>query len=59
MKKLPKSLYVKVEESGNEEFFVASEDLYDIAEKGETIKVGTYELQITKTVRMLVEEKDK
>lgn len=59
MSKLPKSLYIKIEQDGDDEFFIANEDLYDIAEKGETIKVGIYKLQSVKTVRMLVETKEK
>lgn len=44
-KKLPKMLFVKIEQVGDDEpYFVAAEAMYDLAEMGEKIKIGTYKL---------------
>ena len=47
MKKFPKTLYVKIEPDGTEHYFVATEDLVDLADIGEKTKVGVYELTET------------
>lgn len=44
MKQLPKKLFVKVEKDDEVGFFVADEDMYGLAEMGEKIKIGTYQL---------------
>lgn len=45
-KKLPKTLYVKLEKDSNSDtsYFVADEDMYGLAEMGERVKIGTYQL---------------
>lgn len=44
MKKLPKTLYVKVEQDDHNGYFVADNDPYCLAEMGQKIKIGTYKL---------------
>ena len=43
-KKLPKTLYVKIEKDSSTSYFVADEDMYGLAEMGKKIKIGTYQL---------------
>ncbi len=44
MKKFPKTLYAKIEDDGDTHYFVATEKMVELAEVGETVKVGVYEL---------------
>ena len=45
MKKLPKKLYVtRANEGTKDEYLVCSETFSELAEKGETIEAGVYEL---------------
>jgi hypothetical protein len=52
MPKFPKLLNVKIETDANAgtEYFVANEDITDMAEMGEKIVVGVYRLTELKTV---------
>lgn len=45
MKKLPKTIYVKREQDGDDSFLIADEDLSGISEAEETIAAGEYVLQ--------------
>lgn len=45
--KFPKVLYVKMEADGDITYFVPGECLADIAEMGETVQIGVYELSET------------
>lgn len=56
-KKLPKVLYVKVEQDGDSHYFVADENVYNLGEMGEKIKIGTYKLVDTNDAQMLIEMK--
>jgi hypothetical protein len=47
MKKFPQTLYVKIEPDGTSHYFIATEDLTDLADLGEKTKVGVYELTET------------
>ena len=40
--KLPSSLYVKLEEDGDIEYFVAGTEFSALVEMGETAKIGVY-----------------
>lgn len=53
MKNFPKTLYVKIEHDREPEddFFMASEDVSDLSESEETVKVAVYKLD---TVRNAV-----
>lgn len=44
MSKLPKTLFVKIESDSGTEYFVADADAAMLAEQGEKIKIGRYEL---------------
>lgn len=43
--KFPKTLYVKIEEDGDENYFVSFVEIGELAELGETVPVGVYELK--------------
>ena len=45
--KFPKVLYVKMEKDGDITYPVPGERLVDIAEMGETVQIGVYELRET------------
>lgn len=56
----PKTLYVKIEtleEGGDDPFFTAFENMYGIAEQGETIKVATYRLICIDDVELVLSSK--
>ena len=54
-KAFPKKLFVKVDGDKGEEYFVADENSYRLAEMGETIKIATYELVQVEDARVMVE----
>lgn len=54
-KKLPKTLYVKIEQSDDTPYFVADEDAYGLAEMGKKIKIGTYTLVEINEAQMLMD----
>jgi hypothetical protein len=47
---LPDVLVVKREEDGNDSYLIASDKLGDLAEMGEKLKVGVYQLQYIQTL---------
>lgn len=49
----PKTLFVKVEEDGGTEWFVADDDAVSLAEAGEKIKVARYELVETSSLELV------
>ena len=49
MKKLPKTLYVKIEKESSTEYFVADAEAAALVEMGQKIRIGVYELVETKT----------
>jgi hypothetical protein len=53
-KKLPTTLYVKIEKDGTTEYFVADDEMYGLVEKGDRIKIGTYELVETTMAEAIV-----
>jgi hypothetical protein len=42
--KLPKTLYVKIEQDGNKSYPVAADDPLGLAELGEKTRIGVYSL---------------
>ena len=44
IKQFPNRLFVKIEDDGDKSYFVPSTQLYDLAEMGEKIKIGVYQL---------------
>jgi hypothetical protein len=44
IQQFPNRLFVKVEHDGDESYFISNAKLYDLAEMGEKIKIGTYQL---------------
>jgi hypothetical protein len=44
IKQLPKRLFVKIENDGGTSYFSADAELYALVEKGDKIKIGTYQL---------------
>lgn len=48
-KKLPATLYVKIEKDSANEYFVADPDAYNLVEMGQKIKIGVYKLVETNT----------
>jgi hypothetical protein len=54
-KQFPKTLFVKVEGKADEEYFVADDNSYVLAEMGETIKIATYQLVEISDAKVLVE----
>lgn len=56
--KLPGTIYVKISDiEGDKPIFSAEPNSYDLAEKDETVLVGTYQLIETNRVRLLAESK--
>jgi hypothetical protein len=56
MKKLPKTLYVKIEPDKDcDGYFVADANAYGLASPGETIKIGTYKLVEVNEAKMMVD----
>lgn len=51
MKKLPNTLYVKIEKDSGTEYFVADDEAAALVEMGQKIKIGVYELVETKTAQ--------
>lgn len=43
-RKFPKTLFVKIDGNAGEEYFDAHEDMYVLCEKGDKIKIATYQL---------------
>lgn len=56
-KRFPKRLYVKVDGDRGEEYFVADDDLYGLAEMGETTKIAVYDLVEVTEAKVMVETK--
>lgn len=54
IKTLPKKLFVKIEGSGEEAYFAANDDMYCLAEMGQKIKIGTYQLVEITTAEVVV-----
>lgn len=53
--KLPKTLYVKREDDGNEYYFVATEKMRElVTDINDTLNVGTYQLTETNEVDTLL-----
>ena len=55
MPKFKSTIYVKQEADGKNRYLVASDDLMDLAEMGESIQVAVYELVVAKTLRTVPE----
>lgn len=55
MKALPKTLYVKYEQDGDENYLIAGETQRELAEMSETVTVGKY--QLIETAKVSMEEK--
>lgn len=55
MPKFKSTIYVKQEVDGKNQYLVASDDLMDLADMGESIQVAVYELAATKTLRVVPE----
>lgn len=53
-KKFPERLFVKREHNGEESWFVADDNNYDLAEIGAKTKVGVYQLVNTETVELVL-----
>lgn len=43
-KKLPKTLFVKIEKDGSTEYFVADDEAACLVEMGQKVRIGTYKL---------------
>lgn len=56
-KAFPKKLFVKVEGEKGEEYFVADDEMYGLAEMGQEIKIATYQLVGVEIAQVLVETK--
>lgn len=52
--KFPKVLYVKMEKDGDVTYPVPGEHLIDVAELGETVRIGVYDLRETTYLELLV-----
>ncbi len=52
--KFPKILYGKMEKDGDTVYPVVAEKLIDIAEIGETVRIGIYELKETDYAEVVV-----
>ena len=50
MKTMPRTVYVKIEEDGDESYLCAVDDPKDLAAVGEKIRVGVYDLRVTSTL---------
>lgn len=49
----PKTLFVKVEEDGGMEWFVADDEAVSLAEVGEKVRVARYELVDTSSLELV------
>jgi hypothetical protein len=56
-KRFPKKIYVKWEDSGDEMFLMAGEDMYGMVEVGSKTTVATYQLVETTEAEMVVSTK--
>lgn len=56
MKKLPKTIFVKLDTPDNDEpYLVASDDRYGLAEQGQKVKIGTYKLVEVSNVELVMD----
>jgi hypothetical protein len=55
----PIRLFVKLEADGDETYFVPSTKLFDLAEMGETVKIGVYQLVETTFAETVVKTTSK
>ena len=53
-KRFPAKLFVKIEEDGDNSYFVPGGNLIELAEMGETVKVGVYQLVETTFAETIV-----
>lgn len=54
MKQLPKTIYVKIENSDRESYLVASPEKYGLADQGDKVKIGTYQLVEVETAELVL-----
>jgi hypothetical protein len=53
-KRFPAKLFVKIEQDGDTSYFVPASSVDELAEMGETVKIGVYQLAETTYVETIV-----
>ncbi len=56
-RKFPDVLYAKIEEDGDSSYFCADADMNNLANVGETVRVGTYKLVGLIDVDLVMEQR--
>ena len=54
MAKLPKTIFVKHEADDDDGYLVVSDNRYELAEMGQKISIGTYQLVETEAVEVVL-----